>query len=124
MERSLLSNQKDPKMGSQTCAMKFLGRTEIATFVARYPTYAEDLRVWLAEVVDTAWSSVDALLSDYPRADASHLPTLIFYLGPKRLRIETLVDFRNGIVLLTDIGRPVAPMPDHIQEDWAGHRDH
>jgi mRNA-degrading endonuclease HigB of HigAB toxin-antitoxin module len=104
--------------------MKFLGRTEISAFIAQYPSCAEDLRVWLVELVNATWSSADALLSDCPRADASRLPTLIFYLGPKRLRIETLVDFRNGIVLLTDIGRPAATMPDHIQENWAAHRDH
>jgi mRNA-degrading endonuclease HigB of HigAB toxin-antitoxin module len=104
--------------------MKFLGRTEIATFVAQYPSHAEDLRVWLVELENLTWTSADALLKDYPRADASRLPALIFYLGPTRLRIETLVDFRNGIVLLTSIGRPAASMPDHIQEDWAAHRDH
>lgn len=104
--------------------MKFLGRTEIATFVTQYPSCAEDLRVWLAEVENVTWANAGALLEDYPRADVSRLPTVIFYLGVRRLRVESLVEFRIGVVLLRNIAPPATAVSDHIQEDGTAYREY
>jgi hypothetical protein len=51
------------------------------------------------------------------------LPVVIFYLESTALQIETLIDFRNGVVLLTAIQRP-AMTPDRSLPTWNAHRDH
>jgi hypothetical protein len=68
------------------------------------------------------WGSADALAADFLNVDASGLPTVIFYLEAS-LRIETLIDFRNSVVLLTAIQRcPMAP--GRSRQTWNAHRDH
>jgi hypothetical protein len=84
-------------------AVRFVGQTEIASFLLEWPEYAEPLQAWLTEMKHRRWPSADALAVDFPNVDASRAPVLVFYLLPAGIRIETLVDFRNGIVLLTVI---------------------
>jgi mRNA-degrading endonuclease HigB of HigAB toxin-antitoxin module len=103
--------------------MRFVGQTEIAAFLAECPDQSDGLRAWLAEMKHRTWGSADALAADFLNIDASGLPTVIFYLEPTALRIETLIDFRNGVVLLTAIQRP-AMMPSHSRQTWNAHRDH
>jgi mRNA-degrading endonuclease HigB of HigAB toxin-antitoxin module len=103
--------------------MRFVGQTEIAAFLAEYPGDSDGLRAWLAEMKHRSWSSPDALAADFLKVDASSLPAVIFYLEPIALRIETLIDFRNGVVLLTAIQRP-AMTSGHSCQTWNAHRDH
>lgn len=103
--------------------MRFVGQTEIAAFLAEYPDRSEGLRAWLAEVKYRSWGSADALAADFLNADASGLPTVIFYLDSRSLQIETLIDFRNGVVLLTAIQRP-AMTSAYSRQTRKAHRDH
>jgi mRNA-degrading endonuclease HigB of HigAB toxin-antitoxin module len=99
--------------------MRFVGQTEIAAFLAECPDRSEGLRAWLAEMKHRNWDSADALVADFVNVDASSLPAVIFYLKPTALRIETLIDFRNGVVLLTAI-----QTSGHSLQAWNAHRDH
>ena len=83
--------------------MKFLGRSEVASFLRVYPGQAETLQAWLAEIRHRNWPSPEAFSKDFPQVDTRSLPFAVFRLGRPALKIETLVDFRNGIVLLTEI---------------------
>ena len=103
--------------------MRFVGQTEIAAFLAECPDQSDGLRAWLAQMKHRNWGSVDALVVDFLNVDASDLPAVIFYLEPTALRIETLIDFRNGVVLLTAIRRP-AMTSGHSRPTWNAHRDH
>jgi mRNA-degrading endonuclease HigB of HigAB toxin-antitoxin module len=103
--------------------MRFVGQAEIAAFLAECPDQSDGLRAWLAEMKHRTWGSVDALAADFLNVDASGLPRVIFYLEPTSLRIETLIDFRNGVVLLTSIQRP-AMAPGGLRQAWNAHRDH
>lgn len=103
--------------------MRFVGLTEIAAFVAQYPRDAEAVRAWVTEMKHRTWASAATLAIDFPNADASRLPVVVFFLGPRSFRFETLIDFRNGIVLLTEIHRP-AIMPGRSYQNWTVHRDH
>jgi mRNA-degrading endonuclease HigB of HigAB toxin-antitoxin module len=103
--------------------MRFLGQTEIAAFLAECPDESGGLRAWLAEMKHRNWGSVDALAADFLNVDASDLPAVIFYLEPTALRIETLIDFRNGVVLLTAIQRP-AMRSGHSRQTGNTRRDH
>jgi mRNA-degrading endonuclease HigB of HigAB toxin-antitoxin module len=83
--------------------MKFLGRTEVVVFLSEHPGHAETLRAWLTEIQHRDWHSREALAADFQSVDATRPPLAVFRLGRPALLIETLVDFRNGIVLLTEI---------------------
>jgi mRNA-degrading endonuclease HigB of HigAB toxin-antitoxin module len=103
--------------------MRFVGQTEIAAFLAECPDQRDGLQAWLAEMKHRSWGSADALAADFLNVDASALPAVIFHLKPTALRIETLIDFRNGVVLLTAIQRP-AITSSHSRQTWNAHRDH
>jgi len=83
--------------------MKFLGRTQLAAFLRDHPEQADTLQAWLSEIQYRDWRTRDALASDFQSVDATRTPLAVFRLGRPALVIETLVDFRNGIVLLTGI---------------------
>lgn len=103
--------------------MRFAGQTEVAIFLAECPDQGDGLRAWLTEMKHRTWGSADALAVDFLNVDVSCLPVVIFYLEPTALRIETLIDFRNGVVLLTAIQR-LAMTPDRSLPTWNAHRDH
>ena len=103
--------------------MRFVGQTEIASFLAECPGYALPVRAWLAEMKHRRWTNADAIVADFLNVDASRLPTVVFNLEPAALRIETLIDFRNGVVLLTAIQRPTM-MADRSSPTRNTHRDH
>ena len=83
--------------------MKFLGQAEAAAFLREHPKKAETLRAWLGEIQYRNWHSPEALSADFQNVDTTRPPLAVFRLGRAALEIETLVDFRNGIVLLTGI---------------------
>jgi len=103
--------------------MRFVGQTEIAAFLVDSPDQGDGVRAWLAEIKYRRWASAEALAGDFLNVDVSAVPTVIFYLEPRALRIETLIDFRNGVVLLTAIRR-LAMSSDRSRHTWNMHRDH
>jgi mRNA-degrading endonuclease HigB of HigAB toxin-antitoxin module len=88
--------------------MKFLGQVEAATFLREHPRQAETLRAWLGEIQHRNWHSPEALAADLHNVDTTSPPLAVFRLGRAALEIETLVDFRSGIVLLTGIREEAA----------------
>jgi hypothetical protein len=102
--------------------MRFVGQTEVAGFLAQSPRYVDTVRAWLAEMKNGRWTSATALAADFHNVDTSELPSVVFYLAPAFLRIETIIDFRMGIVLLVAIA-PFAAMQGNPQHSWNAHRD-
>lgn len=103
--------------------MKFVGQTEVAAFLAVSPGYEDAVRAWLAEMKYGQWLSAAALTADFQNVDTSELPSVVFYLAPAALRIETIIDFRVGIVLLVAIS-PLAAVQGSPQYSWNARRDH
>jgi hypothetical protein len=64
---------------------------------------AEMLRSWAYEIRYCAWANELELIAAFPSVDVSNVPAVIFVLASTAIRIETLIDFRLGIVLLTHI---------------------
>ncbi|MHC2374861.1 mRNA-degrading endonuclease HigB of HigAB toxin-antitoxin module [Bradyrhizobium diazoefficiens] len=83
--------------------MRFVGQTEVATFLAGSPAYDNTVRAWVAEMKSGAWQSAAALAAEYQKVDVTQLPWVVFYLVPSALCIRTLVNFRIGIVMLVEI---------------------
>ena len=82
--------------------MRFLGYTEVASFMAQHPLHGEALGAWLCEIQYHDWRSPEALSADFRGVEVTQ-PFTVFRLGIRPLLIETIVDFRNQIVLLTGI---------------------
>jgi hypothetical protein len=100
-----------------------MGQTEIAAFLGAWPPYGDTVRAWLTEIKQRQWLSAPELAADFRQVDTSGLPLVIFYLAPLAVRIETLINFRLGIVLLTRIDPPAVGHGEHRQY-WDVRRDH
>jgi mRNA-degrading endonuclease HigB of HigAB toxin-antitoxin module len=87
--------------------MRFVGQMEVATFLGNHPNDRDRLQAWLAEIKHRNWDSPEAISADFPNLDMSQPPIAVFRLGHAALRIETLIDFRNRVVALRRISRPV-----------------
>jgi len=103
--------------------MRFVGQTEVAGFLAQSPEHGDTVRAWLAEMKHGRWVSAAALAADFQNVDTSELPSVVFYLAPAALRIETIIDFGMGIVLLVAIA-PFTAMQGDSQNSWNAHRDY
>jgi mRNA-degrading endonuclease HigB of HigAB toxin-antitoxin module len=103
--------------------MRFVGQTEVGAFLGQWPTYGETVRAWVSEMKHGSWHSPAAFAADFKNVDVSNVPTLIFYLAPAGLRIDTLVDFRTRTIMLMTI-QPVAMMQSNNAQPWNTQRDH
>jgi mRNA-degrading endonuclease HigB of HigAB toxin-antitoxin module len=83
--------------------MKFLGQVEASAFMRDYPAEAETLRAWIAEIRCGRWDSPRKLSADYRNVDVSCPPRVIFRFAGAPIQVETVIDFRIGVVLVTDI---------------------
>jgi mRNA-degrading endonuclease HigB of HigAB toxin-antitoxin module len=102
--------------------MRFVGQTEVVEFLAQSPEYADTVRAWLAEMKHGHWASAATLTTDFQNVDTSGLPSVVFYLAPATLRIETIINFRMSIVLLVALA-PFTSMQGNLQQPWNAHRD-
>jgi mRNA-degrading endonuclease HigB of HigAB toxin-antitoxin module len=73
---------------------------------------AEMLRAWMCEIRHCAWANELELIAAFPSVDLSNVPAVIFVLASAAIRIETLIDFRLGIVLLTHISEVKVATPE------------
>lgn len=83
--------------------MKLLGQAEAAAFLRGNPACADKLQAWLSEIRFRRWPNRAALAADFRSADTSASPRVVFQLGKPAIVIDTLVDFRTEVILLTDI---------------------
>ena len=83
--------------------MRFVGGAEIARFIREHPPETEMVRAWVHEMKCRRWTRPEAVKADLRGADISQPPTIRFHLVSAPVLIDTLVDFHNGIVVLTDI---------------------
>jgi mRNA-degrading endonuclease HigB of HigAB toxin-antitoxin module len=119
---SLVVKIEGSQNGIMEHAMRFVGQTEIAAFLADCPAEAEAVRAWLAEIKHRQWGGYEALASDFLSADVSAPPEVVFNLSPSGVRIATLVDLRNGVVMLTSI--QCQPLPAFGHTTRNEHRGH
>jgi mRNA-degrading endonuclease HigB of HigAB toxin-antitoxin module len=94
----------------------------VAAFLANCPALSDPVRAWLTEIKHRRWEGYQALESDFLSADASAPPEVVFNLSPPGVRIVTLVDFRNDVVLLISIQRhPTRSSETHTRNEHRGH---
>lgn len=85
--------------------MRFLGQTEVSEFLAGWPDCGPPVRAWVSEMKHRDWECAAALKADFGLVDISASPAVVFHLQPATVRIDTVIDFRRRIVLLTAIGQ-------------------
>jgi mRNA-degrading endonuclease HigB of HigAB toxin-antitoxin module len=93
--------------------MKFLGQMEVAEFVKAHPGQADTVRAWVAEVRLRNWPDSKALSADFQSVDCSKSPLVVFRLVGGALTIEALVNFRTGLLFLTEIRQSATDSPLH-----------
>ena len=64
---------------------------------------ADALRAWVYELEHRDFSTSAHLAAAFPRVDLSAAPVAIFHLAYAPFRIDTVVDFRTRVVLITRI---------------------
>ena len=102
--------------------MRFVGQTELAAFLVNCPAFSEPVRAWLTEIRHRRWEGYQALKSDFLSVDVSAPPEVVFNLSPSGVRIVTLIDFRNDVVLLTSIQRhPTRSSESPTRNEHRGH---
>lgn len=103
--------------------MRFVGQTEVDAFIAQWPAHGDHVRAWLSEMKYRRWKDAASLEADFRELDLSRLPTVIFFLSSARVRIDTLIHFRAGVVMLTGIVTQTT-RPDPTANDWNTHHGH
>jgi mRNA-degrading endonuclease HigB of HigAB toxin-antitoxin module len=111
-----------PKMGSWRFDMRFVGQTEVVTFLRDHPAESERLRAWVAEMRHRNWRSPQELTSAFRDVDTSRSPLTVFRFDRPPIHIETLIDFRTNVLMLVAIKHPQLHVAHH--HDGSERRDH
>lgn len=83
--------------------MRLVGQTELAEFL-RENVHGRDLiQAWLAEMRHGNWKDAVALKGDFRNVDISALPAVIFQIPGAGAQIETLINFRLGLIALVSV---------------------
>lgn len=86
-----------------------IGLDLVADYAARLSEHdAARLRSWLYEVRHRSWRGLTALKSDYSCLDISEPPLTAFVLASAPVRIETIIDFKLGLLVVTAV-KPTLP---------------
>jgi mRNA-degrading endonuclease HigB of HigAB toxin-antitoxin module len=83
--------------------MRLLGQIFLEELMRRRPECAAALRAWRNEMRYRSWDSIAALAAAYNEIDLSELPVASFRVGSPALQIQTLIDMRAGVVLITNV---------------------
>jgi hypothetical protein len=81
--------------------MKLLGQLEVAEFVRMHSGEMEVLSAWVSEIRHRRWNDSLSLITDFQSADADQPPRAVFKLGPTPVFVETVIDYRTSVVLVT-----------------------
>lgn len=113
------SQEKRSQNGSVGLGVRIAGQAEIQAFLISSPQHGDSIRAWTFEVKHRRWDSASELAIDFLNVDVSRVPVVVFYLAPAAIRIETLIYFRLGVVLITAI-HPPTTSSDRYSPTWSG----
>jgi hypothetical protein len=83
--------------------VRLVGQAHLEEAIRSRPESAGALRAWRSEICHRPWETAEALASSFRGADVSDLPVATFYVGSPPLQIDTLLDIRAGVLLVTDV---------------------
>jgi mRNA-degrading endonuclease HigB of HigAB toxin-antitoxin module len=105
-EKGLAVKTNAPKMGSRRFEMRFVGQTEVATFLRDYPAESERLQAWVAEMRQRNWQNLQEMTTAFRDIDPSRSPLIVFRFEKPPMHIETVIDFRAKVLVLLAIKHP------------------
>jgi len=83
--------------------MKLLGKKLLDDFKEKYADSRSQIESWQAEVEEVQWNNPHDLKMRYPKASLLGNQLVIFDICKNRYRLLTLVNYKNGIVLVKKI---------------------
>lgn len=84
--------------------MRLLGKILLDKFKQKHADARSQIESWEAEVEEAMWITPSNLKSRYPKASLLGNRHVIFDLCGNKYRLLTLVNYKNGIVLVKKIG--------------------
>jgi mRNA interferase HigB len=84
--------------------MKLLGKTLLHDFKKNHADAQSKIDSWEAEVEDAQWDTPHDLKKRYPRASLVGDQQVIFNICGNKYRLWVQVNYKNGIVLVKNIG--------------------
>lgn len=84
--------------------MKLLSKKLLSKFKQKHADIRPQIESWEAEVKEAKWDSPYKLKVRYPRASLLKNQQVVFDFCGNKYRLLTLINYKNGIVLIKKIG--------------------
>jgi len=84
--------------------MRLIGKILLDKFRRRHADVRSQINSWEAEVEEAIWDTPTHLKKRYPKASLIKGGYVVFDLCGNKYRLLTLVNYKNGIVLVKNIG--------------------
>jgi mRNA interferase HigB len=84
--------------------MRLLGKQRLHDFKEKHADARSKIESWEAEVESAGWKNPHELKGRYPSADTPGNQQAIFNIGGDRYRLWAQVEYKQGIVLVKNIG--------------------
>ena len=83
--------------------MKLLGKKPLNDFKQKHADIRSQIESWEAEVEEAKWGTPQELKERYPKASLLINQQVVFDFCRNKYRLLTLVNYKNGIVLVKKI---------------------
>ena len=84
--------------------MRLLGKILLEKFKKKHADARSQIKSWEAEIEEVLWDTPSDLKRRYPKASLLGNRYVVFDLCGNKYRLLTLVNYKNGIVLVKRIG--------------------
>jgi len=84
--------------------MRLLGKISLEKFKQRHADVRSQIKSWEAEIEEAKWNTPGELKRRYPKASLLSNKQVVFDFCGNKYRLLTLVNYKNGIVLVKKIG--------------------
>jgi mRNA interferase HigB len=84
--------------------MKLLSKPLLRDFIERHTDARSQVDSWEAEVEEMLWTTPHELKTKYPKASILKNQNVIFDICGGKYRLWAKINYKNGIVLIKNIG--------------------
>lgn len=84
--------------------MKLLGKKILFEFKQKHADVRSQIESWEAEIEEAKWITPNELKRRYPKASLLCNQQVVFDFCRNKYRLLTLINFKNGILLIKKIG--------------------
>ncbi len=80
------------------------GKLKLENFKLKHPDACSHVDSWFAEAKEAQWQTPQDVKRRYQKASILKENYVIFDLRSNRYRLKVRIDYKNGIILITNIG--------------------